>query len=804
MIDERPIKLLAYSNNPQEYNQIQVTDNLSEINELLWQGWKKSCEFDKPFIFGYPYFHNPYYPVLLYKTAELLDKDVVFITDNKNTDYYLNKYELLAREDGSYVFKFCIPILIKNGKAEIKLKPKQIPNKKKKEETNYLFEIAKKPDIRKVIFCDYMYLSEALEKNQDAIFPDIGKEADLSVDIGAVFFDNIDLITKKKQNLETFADWTKNLSKTGIKVFIQTINTHSPLTKVLKDRSEGLQLNYNHLILKLFKEQFKKINVSYDLLPQRIGGSNIEIWAIKEVGNLDILKRDLDEIYKSLRQNKSQIPDSFKPIISLKELLLSLLIHPTDFKFTIIDDNGNWTTANIDRYIRILANILYKADFENKEELKHYLSTFSTYYNEIKETNKFGQEHQYSRGCKNSIILNKLTNENNESTISKNLIVFTKTEKRVLTKTIEDLKLVYDVNIYTLAESLKTEYLEGRTYISGLPRFKSDLVRLKFLCKNICLILYSGSQTEQTKSYIGSIDEEKLLTKSKNDIKKLVLDNNIDTNNLETTKNLVSTEEQVEEPEDLGAINDDLEDPVTFENNIAKYNINRTVGTSDSTGNELVLQHIQTKAILSTNCGPKTNFTLVNKNGEYSTVAFADFEVGNFVMKFGSDKEDLLSLIAELYGIEDSVDVDIIRLWKSCFSEWVLKLRTELSDADSTRDLAPVTKAYNEYVKKCEERNTKQKTYVAFTGWVLEKRIGPDDVKDVLVLGLLGNFPNIQSEYKFISEQMAQLRAAHVTVGKKISKIIKYLLSKKDTSNLNYQEQIIYERIHMFKVLSKK
>ena len=79
----------------------------------------------------------------------------------------MTQYELLAQDNGLYVFKFCLPILIKEDRAEIKLKPKRIPRGRIGEETAYLFEIAKVPDIRKIIFCDYVYLSNALEKNQD-------------------------------------------------------------------------------------------------------------------------------------------------------------------------------------------------------------------------------------------------------------------------------------------------------------------------------------------------------------------------------------------------------------------------------------------------------------------------------------------------------------------------------------------------------------------------------------------------------------------------------------------------------------
>jgi hypothetical protein len=102
-------------------------------------------------------------------------------------------------------------------------------------------------------------------------------------------------------------------------------------------------------------------------------------------------------------------------------------------------------------------------------------------------------------------------------------------------------------------------------------------------------------------------------------------------------------------------------------------------------------------------------------------------------MRFGpSEKDDILELISEMYGLGDDVDTDIIRLWKNSFLEGITNLRKKLGK-DEYR-LASVNRIYDEYKQCCKEVNVNPKTYVTFVGWVQDKRIGPEDVEDVKFL----------------------------------------------------------------------
>ncbi len=789
-------QLIAYSPIAKLYEHTPVTDSFSEINKILLSSWKYACDNKKVFTFGYPSFKTPNFPVILYDTAKYLDKDILFIT--ANPEHYLEQYELLGQKSGRYLYNDCIPILINGEHAEVRLIPQRIPKKRKLLDMGVLFDESKESSKRKIIFCNYLFFPESMTLSQETFFQDLAKSSNLPIDLGAVFFDNLDL--NYHENLEKFAKWAENLSSSGRNVFIKIFNVYSTIPETLKQESNGIKITYNHPLFIKYHEMFKGKLTRYDLLPKILGSSNIGIENIGNPGNLDELKKELDNNYYSLKRDFGQIPEFIRPIINLKNKLPCLFIHPSDFKFAVVDENGNWTSVNVIRYIEMLETIIKKEDVLFKDQLKNFLTTFKTYYKELEETYRHGQTHHYSKKCKNSFLMNLLLEKDSKKELNKiNIIVFSERgEKNLLKRDIEELKLKnIEVKVFTFNESAKEDYLDGETYLPGIPYKISDLIKLKYTCEKLNLIIYEGEQLNNFEEKVSQIEDSVYVKNSLIEIK--------DNSDLEIF-NIKEFPQTIKLIEWGGVVKDrlyreeeeELENPFYFEKNIERYNVKKANDYDyhhEPQDNTLHIEDINAREVVSINCGQNTLFYSIDKDGNYSTLTFLELNVGDTIMKFGSSgEEDLLSIISNIYGLEDSVDIDIIRSWKRAFQNWIRQ----------TKERINLRGLYQKYVDNCSENNTKAKTEPAFHGWVYEKRIGPGNEEDVLILGLLSNFPDIKKEYKFIFEQMAHIRNAHMMVGRKISKIIKYLILKEEHKNLDFQEQILLDKIHIFKILSKR
>jgi hypothetical protein len=785
---------------------ININDNFSEINNLLISTWDSVCAEKKVFIFGYPNFSTPLFPILLYNTTKLIDRDVLFVTNN--AEQYLEQYELLGNTDyPGYLYNDCIPLLINEDGAEVKLIPKRIPKKIRIRDMEALFEEANEPNKRKVIFCSYLLFSRALQKDQNTIIQELKKNINLDIDIGAIIFDNLDLIYS--DDLEKFSSWALEMSKNGKPVFVKVYDVYSNVVSLLMKHSNAHGLIYNHPFLKKYSGEFASKHTRYDLLPDKMAFSGIEIENMGKNNNLHNLKKELDLIYLDLKRSIPRMPEFIWPLIGLKNKLLSLIVHPSDFKFVVLDKSA-WTSKGISEYLNYIEGLFKTEDIPDKEKLISFLSTFKTFYRELEQTYRYGQQYHFNKRCKNSFLMEILSKKDLEKNPDKiNIIVFSKKgEKETLKKNIQELNLKnLKVEVITFYESLKKEYLEGMTYLPGIPYKASDLIRLRYICERLSLIVYD----EEQEDLFSDNSLEKITENYMNESIGLIKDNAskglFSSNKFPQTMKIIEEKQDVKEQPNKEQENE-FENPLYFESNMEKANVNVLIHSYSGAHvkeNLLLLEHVNTKKITSYNCGANTPFIRIDDDGEFYNSFFSELEVGDRILKFGySEDEDLLSIISKLYGLEETIDIDIIRSWKSYFRDWIIHFRNKIKEDTLNAQKTTLRQIYLNYKNKCLSMNTKPKTEPAFHGWVAEKRIGPEDENDVLILGSLSNFPDIEKEYKTIYKQMAQLRTAHIIVGRKISKVIRYLLSKNDQNDLDFQEQILYDKIKLFKIIDKK
>jgi hypothetical protein len=112
-------------------------------------------------------------------------------------------------------------------------------NKQKRLNSEYLLGISSLPEMRKIIFCDYMYLSEAMSQEQKTFFPDLNKAMNCKMDIGTIFFENADGILRGHQSCNDFCEWIKEYSKQGHNVLIHLNDPYAPMGEILTKNIRG-------------------------------------------------------------------------------------------------------------------------------------------------------------------------------------------------------------------------------------------------------------------------------------------------------------------------------------------------------------------------------------------------------------------------------------------------------------------------------------------------------------------------------------------------------------------------------------
>jgi len=774
---------------------------ISDTSKFVIKIWEKILSKHKGLIIQHPYSKLPFFALLAYYSAEVTGKDVVIIT--RSVRETLIKYQLLGKGDGRYIHKFCIPIVVEDNIAEVKIvSPMVKSNKIKHSESTYLMEVAELPDIRKVLICDYNYLSEALSTERKTQFSDLGKELSIKMNIGTVLFEEFDRALKSNDVLDSFIKWVKeNIQNIHIVAHSSNCYTEKVNKKFIES---GLDIiNLNHYLMREIISKTKKESTQYDLLPKSISSINVQIKKSISLPNIDYITLEIFPILKKLRNMK--LPYTYRALLALPNLLRSLIIHPTQFKTRMMDVEGNYLYGNVDDYLNLLKEYFSLLDEEQKETLTSFARKTMTLYKEFKETERYGDSHSYKTQCKNSALLHYLEELNNDNKVNNVCVVcFLRFEKRVLVEQLNKAKfhnLVIDVK--TFGEIKSAEEDEDFLIMPGVPYSNADLIKIINQHKEVYFLTYEGWEQDKLKTRLDAIQGfgnkfkmESLASLIENSKKEdIELPKNIE----EIKKSLPSIKQDiVDEGED--EFEHIIEDPLQFELNINASIAQKAVDKGDcvSKNNVLHVTDVINKFKLKIQCGNRSKFCVLNDDkGSYGTISFDLLKEGQIIVQFG-ENEDIIDILADLFGIRDKVDTEIIKLWEEIFSDGVSKLFSELSDNRERGDLLNV---YGTYVDKCKEFNSQPKTYQSFRLWITGGLIvGPDDKDDVLVLGKLTGFPNIEKEYDFIHNQMQIVKVMHMQIGRQISNIISKLLRKQSLGKLSYQESYLADKIHLFHI----
>jgi hypothetical protein len=824
MTSEIP-SLLIYSEDKKDDVQTTLNKELSELDNLFWESCKQSFKKNKPLIVSYPSRETPFIPILAYSINKLINRDVLIVSEKTLLEEYFKRYEHLADKTGDYLFRRSVPLIVDEERTILKLSIKRMPKKQRQIEEDWLFEELKSPDTIKILFSENLDFSRALEEKQTIKDRESVKDVTINLNIGAVILDNLDLSNKNEEFISSIKKWIDDLILRGIFVLIKTENPYSKKLNQVVEKIGGLKLSINYELMEQYNGEYSPRIENYSFLRKNKDPSDIEIIHLETGGNLNEKRMELDNSIGLIKGSKIPLPDSIYQLFNLKEKLLTLFVHPEDFTFPYLDRDGNYQTLNTGRFLELVRKEIGDYKYPNKDELKLFLSLFSSFYKELVQTKRFEQELSYETINKNYLLIEQIKGKIYE--VDKiNIILYSKrAERKKLFEQINRVfgKLSEKITILSYGELANYKVLPGISFFPGIPYNKKDLIRIKYLCQQPFFILYENLEYMGLEKNKDWKDEQTGLSESIKDLRIIFGEEGERLDRLPITKNLIENkltkQEFIETPLEpiisLTNLNySEIDNPLNFEEFI--HRINETRGyTNNNQENTLILkvESIADSLVSEIKCRESSQLMVVkefNNHKDYLLKYSEELIKGDLIIRFGErGNKDILSLISEIYETEGRFDLDKLRFWKDRLSLWILNKRkaVKIFEKDSSYpniEKIPSTYSdlYRQYKDQCKILNISPRTYVAFWGWINnDKRIGPEEPLDVLAMGKLIGINNIEKEYLEIYEEMNTIRKIHIVIGRKINKILNYILSKNSTNTLDYAEQILCDQIRIYRFI---
>lgn len=783
--------LSYYSENKKDNSLKEANSNLSTLSKLISDILNIK---DNNLVFTFPESKFNILPIIAYEYCNKYNKDYLIVSNEKLIIEHLKDYQFLANYNGGYVFLSTIPILVSQETSQIKIYNMRIPNRIRNSYSNDLFRISKYNETRKVIFTDYNNLDLALNNKKNTTIEGLSISSEINTNIGLIFFEKFEHILKNKILLNNFKLWVKELNKNGIYVLIHISNPYIERVEDFFDNNYQV-ININNYLIREFLSKTDEIigENKFEIVNDFSHSFNVEAIGNIDLGNLNDIEINIKSLIHQLKAIKN-LPKDFYISFNLLNNLRNLVIHPSFYKFIMLDENDNYLYGTFDRFIEILSN-KFDEDDENFELLGYLISSIKTYYDILVNTNRYGEKYHHSTESKNSYLIKYLIklNEMQISKINVGIVFYENIEKKILLKQFEKIKL-NKISIYFL--NYKTIHFTDIKYeeviFPGIKGHIDNFINTINKFHNIKILTYSGIDSEYVKSKI-SINHNKYIQKSINSLKKLKIKENKTIKKFLKEikfKEIVDTKEELFYPDILESIiknnNNNLIQYKGYNNSIEqKYKI--YINELDTDIEEVIF------------AGDFTIFNRINRDNTYEKILTSELVIGDYIFKIGDDENGIFKLIEETYDIDDIIDFDIMKNWKDWFYRNIELKKKELLK-EQNKDNIKIVDLYLEYQKSCKLSKVQIKTYQTFLGWIKDKRIGPDNPKDLLILGKMTNYPDIELVYEDIFNEMQKIRKLHIVIGKQLNKIISIILNRKTSSILNFQEQFIYDTLKIYQI----
>lgn len=739
-------------------------------------------------------------PILAYSYMSECDKNFMIISNKKHLNTHLINYQYLT-EDGSYIFNFKPSIYTSNDGNTIKILNKRIKKKHIEDEIHTLKNMLKLgADFNFLFFSDFENINSLLNSSIKTNIDNDSEEFMIKENMGMIFIENVDVLLSNPNIKKSFLSLVEKLNSKGIKVSTLITNPYS------KDLSLGENENFKSLLLNdfLIREYLYNSGDSiitsnkYELIKHNISSLSIENLQPVSIPGLNDLEDSILMNLKELR-NISNLPKDFKFIFYILNLLRTLSIHPSFARFTMLDENDCLTCGDFNKFENLMKLKFSKLEGndDNYYLYDETLRNIFEYHIKLSNTNRFGEDTGFSVNSKNHVLMTylKKLDLNSDSEIKTVGVVFySRLESVLLREQIERLELV-NIKVKTINYKYVKYITEDfdKVIFPGIYGSKDNFIQAVNKFSSVEILSYLGNESEMLTKII-KFDKNSYVIDSFNSIKSFScpkLDSII--NKIGENINLVEgVKTSVDDINFLDLL-------TTLETKTkTEYDIKYFDGIP-SNKNSVTLTKFETNEVKNISVGEFTKFNKILNDGQVENVLLKDLNIGDLIYIFDGGLESIFKLVEGLSETSDFIDFDEIDEWKNNFTTYLEDLTFDITSKNG-KDSISTKELWELYEIKCKQNKLISRGYQTFKGWINEEVIGPQKKEDLVMLGKLVGFEDIENNVDYLYSQISKIRALHIKVGRYVRNILPRILTNSLEKELNIYEETIFESIRVYRV----
>lgn len=807
---------------------------LSPITNFLLNIWTYSVKEDKNLILTFPSNSLNTIPILSYLFTKIKGKSILVFSSGSilersyyNRDHLIKKhnqnYQLLTPTGYDYLFKNTPICTIKDDKLDIEV---HLPRAIARERENLIKSLKQtllSSNNPKVILSNSRDRMK-VDKTVQGI--STGNEAinqSLDLGIGCIIFENADRFINSKDSAEYFIKWLNDNVSEDIQLLFHFSNFNLKYIDFFKENTNSLLIPLNQDILKNNKDLLQqsldyfssntrsgyKYIKNYNLDDKNTYNFNTDISIIEPLknGNIDFFLYQANNVIKNIDYNsiKNKYFYNFaKKLIFFT--LIDLSINPYYF-YSYNKYLG--TSISITQFIRLYSNNLNDESEENQSYISVLLSILYELYLEFYESKAFNVEDTFERVSKDYKILEIAFNKEKYYQNENDLIIGTyeKNEVGTLRKLLKEkdgIEVLYLDNLY----SRDIDFSKYNLLLSGvLPPYFSSILKINF--KKILILAYEGNNYNIIQHQVDAvlnpdIENEKIAMEYFEELCDyiglekdwLFLDFNKRYQEFKNNSKEISNPDEEESGDELPTT-----DIYDLNKNYSNYVRGRKKADSyldNYSSTNYQYDDYETISFRLRNLEfNETSIKKLIKNKKYLKFeSYDDIENAAEVKPSMINKNDylivlednrsFLDLYIEVFNEVDDIDRGLLNYWKDLLADYIY---------DNDLSYRAFHNIYKDY---CIKTNQNYKSYNAIRLWARGFVIAPDNPEDLKILAEIFSDDYLLENYKYVYEEANKLRSFNITMGRRLSFLIKEIIHNADSIDyvhLSFQERRIYDRI---------
>lgn len=811
------------------YYNTKLSDNVSPLTKFFLNTFVNTMD-QKNVIVTFPDNILRPLPLIAYSYSYLQNKSTLVFTSNtrglekKSPREIHNLYYYMLNWDGEYLF-YDIPIgYLYKDKIEAKVKMPLANRSFRKRYIDHLKQNFVSTDGPKILL--YADNSTKIVENVSSILLDnkTKLKKEMKFDLGCIIFENVDRYVNSKYTSKQFVNWIKEYMDNDISFVFHFSNPSSPFINYIRERTDSFVIPFSNGILTNnngisepalhyyddFEPEKAEIIEKFNLDRPYFYSDDTDISVFEpliESGNIDNYFIEAKNLLKRVEEDSIRNRKLYYRSIGIFYSLQDLIINPSKYKIRFGDYEVGWRFYNIPEFLNMYLNRLSKENDFNQLVLGEFITQIENIYTEISKCKRFGEESSYNRIGKDYKIIEIAQNKNDVFSKDHTLMIgaYSNSESSVLRKELEKFG-IDDVEVRHIGWLNKSNF-DRSDYSLLLPgplpvRYFSELLRPY---KKILVLAYEGYNFNRIKDQIKLVSEysvrEEIVSMNyfkeiydymglpKNDA--LFRDYHERLDELEVKEEPISQDKPLDSFDkikklittDSSDYEEDLDNLGRMIKNIKAEDKKSDHQAVSSECLEFTLRNLENGMKYQKSLPvEKTYFFLKNIGAKIDEGTPKDLKPGNFVIVIDNDeKKTLLQLIIEIYDLESSIDKEIIEFWKE-------RLMVFIKDTGiKYREL------YNVYADFGGDKH-----YQTVLNWGKGKVIGPENPKDLYLIGKILDEKILQDNCNLISDEIEKVRNIHRTTGRKLKNVIKSVIFEGktlDAQNLSYEEYLFYEKV---------